>query len=128
MPPFCPPANLSSNPVIAVLDIEYNELTQAWKRLQEFLALENQVEFQERPQDYRDLSRVVRCVQDGWVSSPNQPTFTRCISLCDDFLSTVDPHSLLLATLPDCEFYLSLFYGAVQSIIKVGFLAADNCG
>lgn len=113
-------ANLPSDPAIAVLDVEYDELVQAWRRLVQFLQLENPTECQGRFEDSQSLSGVVRNVQAGWSSAPHQPAFARLINLCDEFLSTVDAHSLLLAILPECESYSSLFYGVVGSVVKVG--------
>lgn len=101
-----------------MLDIEYNELAQAWKRLQAFLPVESQVQFQERPQHARDLVTEIRNVQRRWLSSSRQPVFSRSISLCDDLLATVDAHSIL-SSLPGSHAYLALFYGTVQSTIKV---------
>lgn len=107
-----------SRPPFAVLDIEYNELVQAWNRLHGVLPPENQVPFHHPPND-SDLLPVVRAVQTSWMSSPHQPLFTRSSSLCDHFLSSVNTHSSLLSTLPDCDAYRALFYAAIQSVIKV---------
>lgn len=109
----------SSNPIIAVLDIEYNELAQAWRRLRAFLPLECQAEFHDRPRDAQSLLTEIRNVQAAWISSPRQRIFTRSMTLCDDFISTVDAHSFLLATLPEPESYLALFYGTLQATVKV---------
>lgn len=113
-------ANLLSDPAIAVLNVEYDELVQAWTRLVQFLQLENPTECQGRFEDSPSLSAVVRNVQAGWSSAPHQPAFAPLINLCDEFLFTVDAHSLLLANLPESESYSSLFYGVVRSVIKVG--------
>lgn len=115
------------NPVIAVLDIEYNELAQAWRRLQAFLPLESQVEFQERPQDARALLAEIHNIQAAWMSSPRQRMFSRSMSLCDDFISTVDAHSFLWTALPESQSYLALFYGTVQAAIKVRIYPPSFC-
>lgn len=103
-----------------MLDIEYNELAQAWKRLQTFLPVECHVVFQERPRDARGLATEIRNVQARCIASSHKRPFSRLMGLCDDFLATVDVHSLL-STLPMSETYLALFYGTLQSIVKVTF-------
>ncbi|THC92852.1 hypothetical protein EYZ11_007665 [Aspergillus tanneri] len=113
---------LSSNAVVAILDVEYNELAQSWKRFQDSLPSEDHVEFQERAQIAEDVFRVVQNVQTVWMSSSKQRLFMRSMALCDKFLSTLDPHSMLLVALPKNEFYVSLFYGVLQSILKVVIL------
>ena len=99
--------------------MEYNELAQSWKRFQENLPLADHVEFQERPQTSHDVQAVVRNVQTRWLSHPRQQVFSRSMTLCDTFVETIDPHAVLLMTLPKNESYRSLFYGVLQSIIKV---------
>lgn len=42
------------------------------------------------------------------------------MTLCDRFLPTVETHAALLAVLPDPEVhYAPLFYGALQTVLKV---------
>lgn len=103
-----------------MLDIEYNELAQAWKRLQAFLPVECHVVFQEPPRDARGLAAEIRNVQARCMASSLQWPVRRLVRPCDVFLATVDAHALLLA-LPMSETYLALFYGTLQSIIKVTF-------
>ncbi|KAL3490528.1 hypothetical protein BJX62DRAFT_137745 [Aspergillus germanicus] len=108
----------SPNPVIATLDIEYNELARAWKRLQELLPLPDQVSFYERPQTSQDVHRLVRDIQSRWASQPQRRLIKQSMTLCDTFLATLDSHTLPLTTLPSHQFYSSLLYAALQSIIK----------
>ncbi|KAL2856663.1 hypothetical protein BJY01DRAFT_171658 [Aspergillus pseudoustus] len=109
---------LSRNPVIATLDVEYNELAKAWKRLQDLLPLPDQVRFQERPQTFQDVYNLVRDIQNKWASNPQQRLLSQSTTLCDTFLATLDAHTLPLTTLPSHQFYSSLLYAALQSIIK----------
>ncbi|OJJ31116.1 hypothetical protein ASPWEDRAFT_119323 [Aspergillus wentii DTO 134E9] len=109
---------IASDSVTQELDIEYNELAQTWEIFQDSLPAEDQVDFQERPQDARDVLSLVRNVQTVWMSTPRQRVFSLSMTLCDRFLSTFDSHSILLMTLPECELYISLFYGSLQSLIK----------
>ncbi|KAL4958495.1 hypothetical protein BDW69DRAFT_18 [Aspergillus filifer] len=108
----------SPHPVIATLDIEYNELAKAWKRLQELLPLSDQVPFEERPQTAQDVQALVRDIQADWKSSQQQRLYSRSTVLCDVFSVTVDAHTKLLTALPGHHFYSSLLYGTLQSIIK----------
>ncbi|KAL4807256.1 hypothetical protein BDV18DRAFT_159475 [Aspergillus unguis] len=108
----------SPHPVIAILDVEYNELAKAWKRLQELLPLSDQVLFEERPQTAHDVLVLISDIQATWASSPQQHLFNRSRTLCDAFITTLESHSILLAIIPSHQFYSSLFYGALQSIIK----------
>ncbi|KAL3467085.1 hypothetical protein BJX64DRAFT_189989 [Aspergillus heterothallicus] len=108
----------SPNPVIATLDIEYNELARAWKRLQDLLPLPDQVLFQERPQTSQDVHGLVRDIQTRWAAHPQRRLLSRLTTHCDTFLDTLDCHTLPLITLPSHQFYSSLLYAALQSIIK----------
>ncbi|KAL2802369.1 hypothetical protein BJX63DRAFT_115549 [Aspergillus granulosus] len=108
----------SPNPTVATLDIEYNELAKAWKKLQDLLPLPDQVLFQERPQTSQDVYSLVRDIQSGWASHPQGRSLSRSTALCDTFMATLDAHTLPLTTLPSHQFYSSLLYAALQSIIK----------
>ncbi|CBF70286.1 hypothetical protein AN6050.2 [Aspergillus nidulans FGSC A4] len=108
----------SPHPAIATLDIEYSELAKAWKRLQEILPLSEQVLFEERPQTLQDVQVLIRDVQAYWVSSPRQRLFSRSMALCDTFLATSGSHALPLKALPSHQYYSSLLYGTLQTIIK----------
>jgi hypothetical protein len=48
------------------------------------------------------------------------------MTLCDTFVATLDSHTLPLTTLPSHQFYSSLLYAALQSIIKVRRRARPN--
>lgn len=75
----------------------------------------------ERPQTPQDVQALVRSLQSLWASQPRRRVFRFASSLCDEFLPTVETHATLLATLPDTESYHGpLFYGALQSVLKVG--------
>ncbi|KAL4983480.1 hypothetical protein BDW68DRAFT_181583 [Aspergillus falconensis] len=108
----------SPNPAIATLDIEYSELAKAWKRLQELLPLSEQVLFEERPQTSHDVQVLIQDIQADWASSPQQRLFSRSMALCDAFLATFGSHAMPLKALPSHQFYSSLLYGTLQTIIK----------
>ncbi|KAL4943194.1 hypothetical protein BDV06DRAFT_190459 [Aspergillus oleicola] len=108
----------SPHPIIATLDIEYNELAKAWKRLQELLPLSDQVPFEERPQTAQDVQALIRDIQADWTSSHQQRLCSRSSPLCDAFSVTLDAHTMPLMALPGHQFYSSLFYGTLQSLIK----------
>lgn len=111
---------MSSDPVIAKLDGEYNELAQTWKKFQQDLPLQDRVEFEERSQNAGDVVALVRGVQTGWMTGcQRQPVFDCCVTLGDQLISTVDSHAVLLAALSESEIYISLVYGVLQSLIKV---------
>ncbi|KAE8144718.1 hypothetical protein BDV25DRAFT_87395 [Aspergillus avenaceus] len=108
----------SLHPALGVLDVEYNELAQSWKRFQVDLPVEDQVTFHERSQSSEDVVAVVRNVQALWISSSRQQLYSRSMTLCDTFISTLAAHTKLFTVLPRNEAYRSLFYGVLQSIIK----------
>ncbi|KAL3470165.1 hypothetical protein BJX99DRAFT_264485 [Aspergillus californicus] len=105
----------SPNPVIAILDTEYNELVKTWKGLQELLPLPDQVLFQERPQTLQDVQALIRHTQPFWLS---HSSFNHLATLCDVLSASLDSHTALLTTLPSYQSYSSLFYSALQTIIK----------
>ncbi|KAL4889368.1 hypothetical protein BDV59DRAFT_195777 [Aspergillus ambiguus] len=109
---------LSMNPAIGILDVEYNELTQSWKDFQEKLALPDQLDFVPRLQDADHLLSTVRSIQSLWISNPRQHIFSRSMTLCNQFVATVDFHHRLLVALPNHDVYRSLFYAVLQSILK----------
>ncbi|RDH34352.1 hypothetical protein BDQ94DRAFT_18679 [Aspergillus welwitschiae] len=107
--------HLSTNPVIATLDIEYNELVQSWKRFQDNLLPNDRVLFHERLQNPDDVLDVVASIEPVWTSTSGQRVLREC---CDEFRSTLGSHGRLLAVLPRNELYCSLFYGVLQSLLK----------
>ena len=111
-----------NSPSTAELDVEYNELTQSWKRFQDHLLPSPDPQANNShslPPDARHVVLLLRKVQAGWISSARQRTFARSMELCDRFLATMDSHSVLLMTLSE-PCYASLFYGTLQSLFKVG--------
>lgn len=105
--------------MIAKLDVECNELAQTWKTFQENLPEQDQVGFDERLQEFHDVSAMVGNVRTVWMSNPRRRVFSRSMALCDQFISTVHLHLVLFSGLPRNEAYLTLFYGVLQSVIKV---------
>ncbi|KAJ5765084.1 hypothetical protein N7520_004643 [Penicillium odoratum] len=106
---------VSSNPVIADLDIEYSELAQSWKAFIRHVPTENRVIWEERPQTATDVQALVRNLHTFWISQPRQ----RLADLCDRLLPTIDCHARILAVLPDGNlYYTPLLYGVMQSVIK----------
>ncbi|RHZ71308.1 hypothetical protein CDV55_108240 [Aspergillus turcosus] len=110
--------HFSSDPVIAKLDVECNELAQTWKKFQENLPEQDQVDFDGRLQEFHDVSAMVGNVRTVWMSNPRRRLFSRSMALCDQFISTVHLHLVLFAGLPRNEAYLTLFHGVLQSVIK----------
>ncbi|PLB39426.1 uncharacterized protein BDW47DRAFT_103036 [Aspergillus candidus] len=109
---------LSSHPVIATLDVEYNELSQYWTVFQRHLQPADQVERHERLQNSSDVANLVGSIQATWIASERESLFSRSMSRLKRLISTLDYHSPLLVRLPKHELYLSLLYGVFQSIIK----------
>ncbi|OJK03639.1 hypothetical protein ASPACDRAFT_22873 [Aspergillus aculeatus ATCC 16872] len=105
----------STNPVIAILDIEYNELVLSWKKFQETLAPSDLVQFQERAQGPEDVLSLVSSIEPVWTSSSRQRVVR---DQCTELRSTLHAHSILLSALPKNEAYLSLFYSVLQSTLK----------
>ncbi|RAH86586.1 phytanoyl-CoA dioxygenase family protein [Aspergillus japonicus CBS 114.51] len=105
----------STNPVIAILDIEYNELVLSWKKLQETLTPSDLVQFQERAQGPEDVLSLVSSIEPVWTSSARQRVVR---DHCTELRSTLHAHSILLSALPKNEAYMSLFYSVLQSTLK----------
>ncbi|KAJ5725658.1 uncharacterized protein N7483_007015 [Penicillium malachiteum] len=106
---------VSSNRLIAHLDIEYSELAHSWKTFIRHVPAEDRVAWEERPQTAADVEELVRNLQTFWMSRPRQ----RVSSSCERFLPTIDTHAKLLAVLPDgSSYYAPLLYGVLQSVIK----------
>lgn len=48
------------------------------------------------------------------------------MTLCDRFIPTIETYAALLAVLPDAEIhYAPLFYGALQTVLKVDLHTAE---
>ncbi|PYI05229.1 hypothetical protein BO78DRAFT_152337 [Aspergillus sclerotiicarbonarius CBS 121057] len=107
--------HLSTNPVIATLDIEYNELVQSWKRFQDHLPPDDLVRFHERLQGPDDVLEVVGSIEPVWTSTSELRVLREC---CDEFRSTLGLHGGLLTALPKNELYGSIFYSVLQSLLK----------
>lgn len=109
--------------MIAILDIEYNELALSWKKLQETLIPSDLVQFQERAQGPEDVLSLVSSIEPVWTSSSRQRVVR---DQCTELRSTLHAHSILLSALPKNEAYLSLFYSVLQSTLKVTHLYSET--
>ena len=121
-----------SHPVVLKLDVEYNELVQRWKRLNDDVPPEDSVEFKERGQNLGDVIHIVRDAQPLWKASPRRHIFSHSVKLAEDFLSSFIVHDTLLdlPEIKDHDIYLSLIHGVLQSLIKVStpaFLSSLFC-
>ncbi|KAJ5907453.1 hypothetical protein N7495_000135 [Penicillium taxi] len=117
------PKAISTNPAIAILDVERNELAATWKSFGLHIPAEDRVVWEKRPQTARDLQALVLQLQAAWSSSPKPRIFNHASALCDQFLATLESHASLLAILPDSAiFHTPLLYGVLQSVVK----AASN--
>lgn len=81
---------------------------------------QDQVEWEERPQTVDDVKTLLGNINAFWTSRPRQRVFSDSMDLCDRLLPTMDTHATLLSVLPDALSYTPLFYGVLQSVIKVG--------
>lgn len=126
-PPSPSPCNLNltrldRNPIIADLDVEHNELAQTWKSFTRHLPPDDRVDWEQRPQTVDDVSTLVRSLQAFWMARPRQRVYSQAKVLSEQFLSTVNTHATLIARLPDSNLYHApTFYGALQSVLKVGY-------
>lgn len=74
----------------------------------------------ERPQTFQDVQALLRNLQSLWGSGLRRRVFRFTSSLCDRFYPTVETHATFMATLPESDSYHGpLFYGALQSVLKV---------
>jgi len=65
----------------------------------------------------------VRNLQTSWASLSRRRVFRLASSLCDKFLPTIETHATLLATLTNSDTdHDPIFYGVLQSVLKVGSL------
>lgn len=110
---------LFSDPIIAKLDVEYNELLPTWRKFQEYLSPEDRIDFQERPQTVEDVLRVVCDAADHWTSSERRHAFWCSTAIFSRVAASMESHSIILSVLPDKEVYSSLLYAVLLSVIKV---------
>jgi hypothetical protein len=94
-------------------------LAHTWKRFGDLLLPQDQVEWDERPQTVDDVKTLLGKIKTFWMSRTRQRVFSDSMDLCDRLLPTMDTHATLLSTLPDALSYTPLFYGVLQSVIKV---------
>lgn len=125
--PHCNLTRFDRNPTIADLDVEHNELAQTWKSFIRHLSPDNRVDWDHRPQTVDDVNALVRSLQSFWKARPRQRVYSQARVLSDQFLPTLNTHATLLARLPDANLhYAPNFYGALQSVLKVGFLVRSR--
>lgn len=94
-------------------------MAHTWQRFISLLLPQDQVQWEERPQTVGDVQTLLNKIKSFWMSRPRQRVFSESMDLCDRLLPTIDTHATLLSTLPDPLSYTSLFYGVLQSVIKV---------
>ncbi|KAJ5966227.1 hypothetical protein N7481_012941 [Penicillium waksmanii] len=110
---------ISTNPTIADLDVEHNELAQTWKSFIRHLSPDNRVDWEHRPQSVDDVNALVRSLQSFWKARPRQRVYSQARVLSEQFLPTLNTHATLLARLPDANLhYAPTFFGALQSVLK----------
>ena len=110
---------VSSDPGIANLDIESNELTKAWALFREKIPTEQRVQFAERPQEIGDIVALVHQMDDKWKSDTQKGVSGHIKLVFHRFCSGLDSHSNLLSVLPSSSHYVSILSGTLQTVIKV---------
>ncbi|KAJ5172525.1 hypothetical protein N7492_005118 [Penicillium capsulatum] len=109
---------VSSNPVIADLEIERNELAHTWKTFIRWLSPADRLDTDEQPTAH-NVATLVHSLQSCWRSRPRQQVFSDAMTLCDQFIPTLDTHARLLALLPNSDrYHAPLFFGVLQSVLK----------
>jgi hypothetical protein len=104
---------------MSILDIEYNELLRAWKRFQDYIVPSDHVKFEPRLQQAEDVLIVLRYSQDVWKHTRTSSIIRILLSLSERVSTTIESHTLVLCSLSDYQLYCSVFYGVIQSILKV---------
>ena len=106
---------------IQTLDIEYDELAQAWKLFQDSLHPSARMTSQE-PRTADDVIRVVRAAEREWSLSKHKAQWEPSRLLLNRFCATLPSHSAILRAFSYGDEYVNLFYDVLQSVIKVGVI------
>jgi hypothetical protein len=104
---------------IQTLDIEYDELAQAWKLFQESLPPSERITCKQ-PRTADDVIRVVLAAEREWASSKHKARWEPSRLLLNRFCATLPSHSAILSAFGYGDEYVNLFYDVLKSIIKVG--------
>ena len=100
-----------SEPEIAKLDVESNELTKAWALLREKLPSDQQINFPERPQEVGDVISLVHQMGDEWQVERQKGVSSRAKASFRRMYSRLNSHSNLLKILPLAVIMLLSFAG-----------------
>lgn len=110
-----------SEPRIAILDVESNELTKAWALFREKLPSDQQIQFAERPQEIEDVLNLVRQIENESQVKRQKGMSGRTKAFFRRMCSALGSHSNLLDILPSSSHYASIFCGTLQTLIQVDF-------
>ncbi|KAK2759399.1 hypothetical protein FQN54_002877 [Arachnomyces sp. PD_36] len=106
----------STDTDVQTLDIEYDALSEAWKRHQASLPAAN-MEAQHRTAD--DVILVIRAAEREWSSSKYKANWDTSRALLNRFCLTLPAHSAILSAFGYGEEYVNLFHDVLHSVIKV---------
>ena len=94
-------------------------LSHAWKLFRQNIPKAEQADFEARPPSVDGLVNMVDSIARDWQNKRNTTKSGRFMKYFISFCETLDAHSTMLEMLPNGSEYVSLFTGALKSIIKI---------
>jgi hypothetical protein len=107
------------HPELRMLKVEAANLVEAWKVFQLEVPEESRADFKECDQTPNGLVKMVETVATAWHTKRTKSKFGKFMKVFHRVCGTVDTHRTVLTMLPQGNEYVSLFSGALMSIITV---------
>jgi len=107
------------DPGRALLDTEGNELSRTWQKFRDVLPAEDRVKFAKRPAKLDDVFMVVQEADNKWQTQKDEGKLGKTKIIFRKICKSLESHSQMLEILPASSQYVSIFYGTLQSLIKV---------
>jgi hypothetical protein len=99
--------------------MEGNELSRTWARFHDILPVDDRAKFAQRPVQLDDVFKLVQETDKEWQTRKDAGKFGKVKVTFRKICKNLDVHSEMLTVLPSSSQYVSIFYGVLQTLIKV---------
>ena len=115
------------HPELKMLKVEAANLAEAWKTFQLEVPEESRADFRECDPTPNGLVKMVETATTAWHAKRAKSKFGKFMKAFHSICGTLDAHSTILTMLPQGSEYVSLFSGALISIITVNSPISTAC-
>lgn len=108
-----------SDPEIRKLDVESQKLDDAWTKFRDILPPSARLELARSPAHFENIVSVMEGIENEWQQKKEKGAWGSTKQYLRRVSNTIHSHKTLLQVLPADSQYVSIFCGAIQTLIKV---------